>query len=218
MLELRFCVFLVSYSIEDLIRHLEAYVAAYPADFMHVIHMALGFGVFEQVLPLIGASLSLLLHVPTPTIVDTIRSTIQPEPSSSNRTTILPLCLLYGGYTSDDPIIRLQEDEKQPTRWSNFMGCAAFLDSAPSLEIYQVLDEGRAAGPFREDLVIAETERLSGSFRENPVISETERLLVDAIPSWKRLNSAAGGARDVWHPSTSELQVRPHSDGTHANR
>jgi hypothetical protein len=40
--------------------------------------MALGFGVFEQVLPLIGASLSLLLHVPTPIIVDTIRSTIQP--------------------------------------------------------------------------------------------------------------------------------------------
>jgi hypothetical protein len=44
--------------VADLIKHLEAYVAAYPADFMHVIDMALGFGVFEQVLPLIGASLS----------------------------------------------------------------------------------------------------------------------------------------------------------------
>jgi hypothetical protein len=44
--------------VADLIKHLQAYVAAYPADFMHVIDMALGFGVFEQVLPLIGASLS----------------------------------------------------------------------------------------------------------------------------------------------------------------
>lgn len=67
------------------------------------------------------------------------------------------------------------------------MGCAAFLGhSEPALEIYQV--------PVKQ-------QEAAGSFREDPVVAETERLLVDAIPSWKGLNSAAGGARDVWKPS-----------------
>jgi hypothetical protein len=87
--------------------------------------------------------------------------------------------------------------------------------SEPALEIYQV--------PVKQ-------QGVAGSFREDPVVAEMEWLLIDAISSWKQLNLVAGGARNVWKPSSSELHIReglqswesclefnPHLIGTRRN-